>query len=78
MMGALTKFTLRCLAESKVRTIVTIAGVALAAALLTAVATSVTSLSSYLYRSDIVSNGSWTAQVRVDDLDDSDVVPVGA
>ena len=50
-MNATTNFTVKSLRANKVRTLVTIAGVALAAALLTAVLTTYVSLNDYLYRS---------------------------
>lgn len=68
-MSAMTRFTLRSLATSRVRTLVTIAGVALAAALLTAVLTSYASLEGFLYRGEVAANGHWTAEVRVEDAD---------
>lgn len=60
-MSAMTSFTLRTLAKNRVRTGVTIAGVMLAAALLTAVLTSVNSLNAYLYNMEVADNGIWTA-----------------
>lgn len=72
-MTAMTRFTLRSLAASRVRTLVTIAGVALAAALLTAVMSSYASLQDFLYRSEVQANGTWTAEVRVPDA--ADVLP---
>lgn len=70
-MSAMTRFTLRSLGANRVRTLVTVAGVALAAALLTAVLTSYTSLENFLYRDEVQRNGLWTAQVRVPDADDA-------
>lgn len=66
-MSAMRSFTLRSLAKNRVRTIVTIAGVALAAALLTAVAASVTSLNEFLLKDEKASNGAWTARTWVED-----------
>lgn len=66
-MSAMTSFTRRSLAKNRVRTTVTVAGVALAAALLTAVLSSVNSLNAYLYNSELADNGPWTASVWTDD-----------
>ena len=76
-MSAMTRFTLRSLSANRVRTLVTVGGVALAAALLTAVLTSYTSLESYLYRDEVQRNGLWTASVRLDSADDA-LAAVGA
>ncbi len=62
-MSIMTKFTWRSLAGNKVRTVVTIAGIALAAALLTAVLTSVASLGDFMKRNELATSGSWTASV---------------
>ena len=51
-MNATTNFTVKSLRANKVRTLVTIAGVALAAALLTAVLTTYASLNDFLYRNE--------------------------
>lgn len=56
-MSTMTNFTFRSLATNRVRTIVTIAGVALAAALLSAILTSYASLSDFLYRSEATTSG---------------------
>lgn len=58
-MSAMTTFTVKSLRANKVRTGVTIAGVALAAALLTAVLTSFTSLTDFLYRTEVAMSGAW-------------------
>ncbi len=58
-MSAMTTFTVKSLRANKVRTGVTIAGVALAAALLTAVLTSFTSLADFLYRTEVAMSGAW-------------------
>lgn len=65
-MNAMTNFTLCSLRANKVRTLVTIAGVALAAALLTAVLTSYTSLTNFLYRVEANQSGTWMACVETD------------
>lgn len=65
-MNAMMRFTLRSLRANRVRSLVTIAGVALAAALLTAVLTTFISLQSMLYRSEVATSGSWIAQVQSD------------
>lgn len=66
-MNAMTNFTVKSLRANKVRTAVTIAGVALAAALLTAVLTTFTSLQSMLYQAEANVSGSWMAMVQSDD-----------
>ena len=65
-MNATTTFTVKSLRANKVRTLVTIAGVALAAALLTAVLTTYVSLNDYLYRSEAHLAGTWMACVEAD------------
>lgn len=62
-MGAMSRFTVRSLSQNKVRTVVTILGVALAAALLTAVMTSFSSLTNYLTEEEKATSGTWTAQI---------------
>lgn len=68
-MNAMTTFTLKSLRANKVRTLVTIAGVALAAALLTAVLTSYTSLMDMMYRGEAHNGGTWQAQVQSSSFD---------
>lgn len=65
-MNAMTNFTVKSLRANRVRTLVTIAGVALAAALLTAVLTTFASLNDYLYRSEAHLAGTWMACVEAD------------
>lgn len=60
-MSIMTTFTRRSLARNKVRTAVTVAGIALAAALLTAVLTSVGSLGDFMLRNELAVSGSWSA-----------------
>lgn len=62
-MSAISRFTVRSLSQNKVRTVVTILGVALAAALLTAVMTSFSSLTNYLTEEEKATSGTWTAQI---------------
>ncbi|WP_165170368.1 ABC transporter permease [Adlercreutzia sp. ZJ242] len=69
-MSVMSNFTLRSLAKNRVRTGVTVAGVALAAALLTAVLTSVTSLNAYLYNCEVADNGIWTASAWTESEDE--------
>lgn len=66
-MNATTNFTVKSLRANKVRTLVTIAGVALAAALLTAVLTTYASLNDFLYRNEAALAGTWMACVEADD-----------
>lgn len=65
-MNVMANFTVKSLRANKVRTLVTIAGVALAAALLTAVLTTFASLNDYLYRSEAAQAGTWMACVEAD------------
>lgn len=65
-MNATTNFTVKSLRANRVRTLVTIAGVALAAALLTAVLTTFASLNDYLYRSEAHLAGTWMSCVEAD------------
>ena len=66
-MNATTNFTVKSLRANRVRTLVTIAGVALAAALLTAVLTTYASLNDFLYRNETALAGTWMACVEADD-----------
>lgn len=66
-MSAVGRFTIRSLRANRVRTIVTIAGVALAAALLTAVLTTYNSLTDFLYRTEASVSGEWMAMAQSDD-----------
>lgn len=58
-MKGLANYTMKSLRANKVRTAVTILGVALAAALLTAVFTSYTSFVNLLYQSEVATSGDW-------------------
>ncbi len=62
-MKGLTNYTNKSLRANKVRTIVTVLGIALAAALLTAVFTTFTSLAHFLYLQEDAISGSWMAEV---------------
>lgn len=66
-MKAMTSFTVKSLRDSATRTIVTIAGVALAAALLVAVLSSYVSATDYLLRNEATANGTWMSQVVLPD-----------
>lgn len=58
-MGIFTRFTLRSLAKNRVRTAVTVAGIALSTALMTAVLTSVGSMQAALLERTVADEGSW-------------------
>ncbi|MFR8009438.1 MAG: FtsX-like permease family protein, partial [Gordonibacter urolithinfaciens] len=58
-MGIFTRFTLRSLAKNRVRTAVTVAGIALSTALLAAVLTSVGSMQAALLQRTMDTEGSW-------------------
>lgn len=66
-MNATTNFTIKSLRANRVRTFVTIIGVALAAALLMAVMTTYTSLTDFLYRTEAATSGTWMAKVASED-----------
>ncbi len=67
-MRSLSGYTVRSLRANKVRTGVTIAGVALAAALLTAVFTTFSSLAHFLYQMEVHASGTWMASAQTQDL----------
>lgn len=71
-MSTMTNFTIRSLRANRVRTFVTVAGVALAAALLAAILTSYASLTDFLYRSEAAMSGTWMSYVASDDSDELD------
>lgn len=58
-MNIFQKVTLKNLKENRTRTLVTIVGIILSAAMFTAVTTSISSLREYLIQSTIYSDGSW-------------------
>ena len=66
-MNVFHKVTLQSLKRNKTRTVVTIIGVILSMALLTAVTTLISSLQNYLVEATIVSTGDW--QAEIDDVD---------
>ena len=68
-MNAMTNFTIKSLRANRVRTFVTIIGVALAAALLMAVMTTYTSLTDFLYRTEAATSGTWMAKVASEGSD---------
>ena len=59
MAGIFTRFTLRTLARNRVRTAVTVIGIALSAALLAAVLTSVASVQAGMLERTRATEGSW-------------------
>ena len=67
-----TRFTLRSLKANRVRTVVSVIGIALSCALITAVLTSVVSLTDALIQRTAESEGWWYAEaagITADDLD---------
>lgn len=60
-------FTLRTLAKNRVRTAVTVAGIALSAALLTAVLVSLSSLTAFLYDEEVAQQGAWQVSATTND-----------
>lgn len=58
-MSVMSNFTLRSLAKNRVRTIVSIAGIALSCALITAIFTMLSSINAGLFQRTLQSEGSW-------------------
>ena len=58
-MNILNRVTLKTLAKNKVRTLVTIIGIVLSAAMITAVTTSISSLQNFMLEVVIQTEGSW-------------------
>lgn len=58
-MNIFHRVTLKTLKENRTRTLVTIVGIILSAAMFTAVTTSISSLQNYMIRSTIFNNGNW-------------------
>ena len=65
-MNIFNKVTLKSLQKSKVRTSVTIIGIALSAAMICAVTTSVASFQNFLLQNYIYSDGSWHGSTVAD------------
>lgn len=66
-MKGMTNYTVKSLRANKVRTLVTIAGIALASALVTAVLTTFTSLSHFLFQAEVATSGEWMASAIAED-----------
>ena len=62
-MNIFQKYTIKTLKKNKTRTIVTIIGIILSAAMITAVASLITSVQNYLVQTTISNNGSWHGTV---------------
>lgn len=62
-MNIFQKYTIKTLIKNKTRTIVTIIGIILSAAMITAVASLITSVQNYLIETVIVNNGNWHGTV---------------
>lgn len=62
-MNIFQKYTIKTLIKNKTRTIVTIIGIILSAAMITAVASLITSVQNYLIQTTIVNNGNWHGAV---------------
>ena len=69
-MNIMHKITLKGLKKNKTRTVVTIIGVVLSLAMITAVTTLGSSVQNYLKNSAILSNGDWHARIETSNLDD--------
>lgn len=63
-MNVMRNFTLRSLKRNKKRTAVTVIGVAISAAMITAVTVFVASLVGFIQRGTIADGGNWHAEVR--------------
>lgn len=77
-MSAMTNFTMRSLRANRVRTFVTMAGVALAAALIAAILTSYTSLTDFLYRAEATTQGAWMSYAESDNSEEFEAGLQGA
>lgn len=62
-MNIFQKYTIKTLIKNKTRTIVTIIGIILSAAMITAVASLITSVQNYLIETAIMNNGNWHGTV---------------
>lgn len=62
-MNVLRKFTLKTLRRNRTRTVVTIIGVILSAAMFTAVTTFISTMQHFLLESVLASEGSWQSQL---------------
>lgn len=62
-MNILHRYTLKTLRQNRVRTLVTIIGIVLSVAMLTAVTTSITSLQNYLLKIIIQTDGGWHGRI---------------
>ena len=69
-MNIMHKITLKGLKKNKTRTVVTVIGVVLSLAMITAVTTLGSSVQNYLKNSAILSNGDWHARIETSNLDD--------
>lgn len=63
-MNIINQFTLRTLMKNKVRTLVTIIGIALSAAMFTAVTSSIVSFQNYLLQVEIATDGAWEGRME--------------
>ena len=62
-MNIINQFTLRTLLKNKTRTLVTIIGIALSAAMFTGVVSTIVSFQNYMLREEIARNGAWEAKI---------------
>ncbi len=63
-MNIINQFTLRTLLKNKTRTLVTIIGIALSAAMFTGVVSTIVSFQNYMLREEIARNGAWEAKIE--------------
>ena len=62
-MNILNQFTCRTLAKNKIRTLVTIIGIALSVAMFTAVTSIIVSVQQYILNTEMETNGAWEGKV---------------
>lgn len=67
-MNIFNQFTLRTLRKNKIRTLVTVVGIALSVAMFTAVTSSIASFQQYLLNMEVVREGAWEGRMMATDL----------
>ena len=67
-MNIFNQFTLRTLRKNKIRTLVTVVGIALSVAMFTAVTSSIASFQQYLLNMEVIREGAWEGRMIATDL----------
>lgn len=67
-MNIFNQFTFRTLRKNKIRTLVTVVGIALSVAMFTAVTSSIASFQQYLLNMEVVREGAWEGRMMATDL----------